>query len=70
MPLSMLNPGTSARILSISGRDALRSHLAKLGLVVGELVTVVSALQGNLILQVKDSRVALGMDTAMRIKVH
>lgn len=70
MPLSMLSPGTSARILSISGRDALRSHLAKLGLVVGEVVTVIAANEGNLILQVKDSRVALGMESAMRIKVH
>lgn len=70
MPLSMMNPGTSARILCISGKDQLRSHLNRLGLVVGEVVTVMAATHGNLILQVKDGRIALCMETARRIKVH
>ena len=47
----------------------MRQHLAELGFVVGEKVTVVSELAGNLIVQVKESRVALSKDMACRIMV-
>ena len=49
--------------------DALCAHLAELGFVVNGVVTVVTELAGNLILQVKDSRVALDRDLASRILV-
>ena len=59
MPLSMAKVGETVTIRKITGKDQIRQHLAELGFVVESDVTVVSELGGNLILQVKDSRVAL-----------
>ncbi len=67
MPLSMAKPGETVIIRKITGRDEVRQHLAELGFVVDAAVTVVSELAGNLILQVKDSRVALDRNMASRI---
>ena len=47
----------------------MRQHLAELGFVVGEQITVVSEIGGNMILSVKDSRIALDKTMAMRIMV-
>ncbi len=69
MPLSMLAPGEEGTIRKITGRDEVRSHLAQMGFVVGAAVRVVNALGGSLILQVKDSRVALDKAMANRILV-
>ena len=69
MPLGMAGVGDVNTIRKITGRDEVRQHLAELGVVVGERVTVVSSLGGNLILSVKDSRVALDKTMAMRIMV-
>ena len=67
MPLSMAKPGETVIIRKITGRDEVRQHLAELGFVVDAAVTVVSELAGNLILQVKDSLVALDRNMASRI---
>ena len=69
MPLTMAEPGEAVTIRKITGKDELRLHLAELGFVVGERVTVVSRMGGNLIAQVKDSRVALDRAMANRILV-
>ena len=69
MPLSMLDPGQEGDICQINGKDELRAHLAQLGFVVGTRVRVVNSLGGSLILQVKDSRVALDRAMANRIIV-
>ena len=69
MPLAMAAIGDVNTILKITGQDELRRHLAELGFVVGEEVCVVSELGGNLILSVKDSRVALDKSMAMRIMI-
>ena len=69
MPLGMAGVGDVNTIRKITGRDEVRQHLAELGFVVGERVTVVSSLGGNLILSVKDSRVALDKTMAMRVMV-
>ena len=69
MPLTMARPGETVTIRKITGRDEVRQHLAELGFVVNSDVTVVSQLAGNLILQVKDSRVALGKTMANRIMI-
>ena len=69
MPLAMAGVGETGSILKITGRDEVRQHLAELGFVVGERVTVVSVLGGNMILSVKDSRVAIDRTMAMRIMV-
>ena len=67
MPLSMTKQGETVTIRKITGRDEVRQHLAELGFVVDSAVTVVSEIAGNLILQVKDSRVALDRTMANRI---
>jgi len=67
MPLSMAGIGETVTIRKITGKDQVRQHLAELGFVVDAAVTVVSRLGGNLILQVKDSRVALDRSMASRI---
>ena len=69
MPLTMAKTGETMTIRKITGRDEVRQHLAELGFVVGESVTVISRLGGNLILQVKDSRIALDQTLAQRILV-
>ena len=69
MPLSMLAPGEEGAIRKITGKDEVRTHLAGLGFVEGAAVRVINALGGNLILQVKDSRVALDRQMANRIIV-
>ena len=67
MPLSMAKTGETVTIRKITGKDEVRQHLAELGFVVDAAVTVVNDLGGNLILQVKDSRVALDRGLANRI---
>ena len=69
MPLTMAKAGETVTIKKITGKDEVRQHLAELGFVVDGAVTVVSELGGNLILQVKDSRVALDRNMATRILV-
>lgn len=68
-PLGMTDVGDTGIIRRITGKDEVRQHLAELGFVVGEQVTVVSELSGSMILSVKESRVALDKGMAMRIMV-
>ncbi len=67
IPLTMAKPGDTVTIRRITGRDEIRQHLAELGFVLDSEITVVSSLAGNLIVQVKDSRVALDQSMASRI---
>lgn len=69
MPLTMAKTGETVTIRKITGRDEVRQHLTELGFVVDSDVTVVSEIAGNLILQVKDSRIALDKTMANRIMI-
>ncbi len=69
MPLTMAKPGETVTIRKVTGRDEVRRHLAELGFVADGTVTVVSELAGNLILQVKDSRIALDHTLANRVMI-
>ena len=69
MPLSMAKTGETVTIRKITGKDEVRQHLAELGFVVDSSVTVVNEIAGNLILQVKDSRIALDQTMANRILI-
>ena len=69
MPLTMAKAGETVTIKKITGKDEIRLHLAELGFVVGSEVTVVNAIAGNLILQVKESRIALDKTMANRIMI-
>ena len=69
MPLTMAKAGETVTIKKITGKDEVRLHLAELGFVVGSQVTVVNEIAGNLIVQVKESRLALDKMMANRIMV-
>ena len=69
MPLTLAKPGEKVTIRKISGKDQVRQHLAELGFVVDSEVMVINEVAGNLIVQVKDGRVALDKSMAMRIMV-
>ena len=69
MPLIMAKPGETFTIRKISGKDEVRQHLAGLGFVVDSDVTVVSKIAGNMIVQVRDSRIALDQSMASRIMI-
>ena len=69
MTLTLAKAGESCVIQKITGRDEVRQHLAELGFVVDAQVMVVNEIAGNLIVQVKQSRIALDRTMANRIMV-
>ena len=69
MPLTMAKVGEPNTIKRIGGREETKKFLENLGFVTGGVVTVVSEISGNMILNVKDSRVALGKDMANMIMI-
>ena len=69
MPLTMAKAGETVTIRKITGKDEVRLHLAELGFVVDSQVTIVNEIAGNLIVQVKESRLALDKTMANRILV-
>ena len=69
MPLTMAKPGEENTIRKIGGKEEIRRFLENLGFVVGGKVTVVSDMNGNVIVNVKNTRVAIGKDMANRIMV-
>ena len=69
MPLTMLNIGETGEIKRIGGNEETRRFLNNLGFVVRTEVSVVSAIGGNVIVNIKDSRVAINEDMAKRIMV-
>ncbi len=69
MPLSMVKEGEPSIIKKVGGKEETRRFLENLGFVAGGTVTVVSQIGGNMIVNIKDSRVAIGKDMANRIMV-
>ena len=69
MPLTMANAGEENIIKKVGGKEDTRRFLENLGFVVGAAVTVISQVEGNIILNIKDSRVAIGKDMANKIMV-
>ena len=69
MPLALANRGEANIIKKIGGTPEVKKHLENLGFVVGGDVTVVKSLGGNLIVNVKESRVALSREMAQKIMV-
>lgn len=69
MPLTLATPGEINSIKHIGGKPEVRKHLADLGFVPGGDVTVVAALGGNIIVHVKQSRVAVSCEMAQKILV-
>lgn len=69
MPLTFAKEGERASIKKVGGKEDTRQFLKNLGFVIGADVTVISTVGGNLIVNIKDSRVAIGKDMASRIMV-
>lgn len=69
MPLSMVKEGEINTICKIGGKEETRKFLENLGFVSGGEVTVVSQINGNIIVNVKGSRVAIGRDMANKVMV-
>ena len=69
LPWTMAKAGETVTIRKITGKDEVRLHLAELGFVVDSQVTIVNEIAGNLIVQVKESRLALDKTMANRIMV-
>ncbi len=69
MPLSMVCDGESFLIKKIIGKEEVRRFLANLGFVAGAQVSLVSKICGNVIVQIKDSRVAISCEMAQKIIV-
>ncbi len=69
MPLIYANPGDSQVIKKIGGNPEVKKHLEDLGFNVGGEVSVINTLGENLIVKVKESRIALNDDLARRIMV-
>ena len=69
MPLTMANAGEENIIKKGGGKEDTRRFLENLGFVAGAAVTVISQVEGNIIVNIKDSRVAIGKDMANKIMV-
>jgi ferrous iron transport protein A len=69
MPLTFASVGEENTILRIGGKSEVRAHLENLGFVPGGTVTVISAIAGNLIVNVKETRVAISQEMAAKIFV-
>lgn len=69
MPLSMMTTGKETVIKKVGGKEETKRFLENLGFVTGGAVTVISEIGGNLIVNVKNSRVAIGRDMANKIMV-
>lgn len=69
MPLTLAKTGETNVIKRIGGKEEAKRFLGNLGFVTGSLVTVVSEFGGNLIVNIKDSRIAIGKDMAAKIMV-
>lgn len=69
MPLSMVKEGEPNVIRKVGGKEETRRFLENLGFTTGGVVTVVSEIGGNIIVNIKDSRIAIGKDMANKIMV-
>jgi ferrous iron transport protein A len=69
MPLTMLRNGEERSIKKVGGREETRQFLAKLGLFPGSHVTVITEIGGNVIVNIKESRVAVSREMAAKIMV-
>ena len=69
MPLTFATVGEENTIVKIGGKPEVKKHLENLGIVVGGTVKVVSAMGGNLIVNVKEARVGISQEMAQKIMI-
>ena len=69
LPLTMANPGEPVTIKKIGGKPEVKKHLENLGFVPGSSVSIITKNNGNLIVNIKDSRVAISEELAKKIMI-
>ena len=69
MPLTLVKEGTVASIVRVGGKEEVKRHLENMGFVPGTNVTVISVNNGNVIVNVKDARVAISKEMAQKILI-
>ncbi len=69
MPLTLAAPGEESIIRKVGGNPEVKKHLEDLGFVAGDTVTIVSSMNGNVIVKVKESRVAISEEMARKIMI-
>lgn len=69
MPLNLADIGEENTIKKIGGNPEIRTHLENLGFQVGGTVSIVNTVSGNIIVRVKESRIAIGEDMARKIMI-
>ena len=69
MPLALADPGEENIIKHVGGSPETKKHLENLGFVVGGSVTIVASMRGNIIVNVKDTRIAINEEMARKIMV-
>ena len=69
MPLIMAQPGEENVIRKVGGSPEMKKHLEDMGFTAGSAVTVMNTIGGNLIVKVKESRVAISKEMAARIMI-
>ena len=70
MPITIAEPGATVKIARITGNDQVRNHLHELGFIENDEITVINKIGENMILKVKDGRIALDQTMARRIMVQ
>ena len=69
MPLVLADPGEEAIIKKVGGSPEMKKHLEDMGFTVGGAVTAMNTIGGNLIVKIKESRVAISKEMAQKIMV-
>ena len=69
MPLTLAVVGEENIIKKIGGKQEVKAHLENLGFVVGGAVTVINTIGGNVIVNVKESRIAISKEMAPKIMI-
>jgi len=69
LPLAMAKIGEDNSIKKVSGKEEMRQFLANLGIIPGSHISIVTANSGNVIVSVKESRVAISREMALKIMV-
>lgn len=69
MPLTVADTGVEYVVKRIGGKPEVRQHLENLGFVVGSVVSLINSIGGNVIIKVKESRVAISQEMAQKIMV-
>lgn len=69
IPLSVLNDGEQGVIKKIGGKPEVRRHLADIGFTIGDTVSVITEQNGNIIVKIKEARIAISKEMAMKIYV-